>query len=298
MHIVITGSSGLIGTALKTALKTGDHDVTCVSRKRKGETSTWWDVPGQVMHLPQTPPVDAVIHLAGESIASGLWTASRKHRILRSRTQGTRLLCNTLASLTHKPDCLISASAIGFYGHQPEDALDESSPAGDGFLAEVCQAWEEATRPASDAGIRVVHARLGVVLDRQGGMLARMCLPFRLGLGGPLGHGQQMMSWISLTDLVRSFDFLLNHIDMQGPVNITAPNPVTNEAFTQALAHVLHRPAFFRVPTGAIKTLLGDFGRELLLASQHVTPEKLLHAGFDFNHRDIHTALEPLRLKT
>jgi uncharacterized protein (TIGR01777 family) len=298
MHILITGSSGLIGTAMQTALNASDHDVTCVSRQRTEKTPAWWDIEGQVMHVPQTPPVDAVIHLAGESIASGLWTASKKSRILSSRAQGTHLLCKTLASLTHKPDCLISASAIGFYGHQREGQLDESSTAGDGFLAEVCQAWEEATRPASDAGIRVVHARLGVVLDGQGGMLARMRLPFRLGLGGPLGHGQQMMSWVSLTDLVRSLDFILTHADIQGPVNITAPNPVTNQAFTQALAHVLNRPAFLRVPTLAISALLGDFGRELLLADQYVTPDKLLQAGFDFKHRDIHTALEQLLLKT
>jgi uncharacterized protein (TIGR01777 family) len=297
MHILITGSSGLIGTALNRSLHASNHGITCVSRKRDSGSPARWDIEGQVMHLPQTPPVDAVIHLAGESIASGLWTTSKKDRILTSRVEGTRLLCKTLASLSHKPDCLISASAIGFYGHQRHDQLNESSDAGHGFLAEVCQAWEEATRPAADAGIRVVHARLGVVLDGQGGMLARMRLPFRLGLGGPLGHGQQTMSWVSLTDLVRSFEYILTHADLQGPVNITAPNPVTNQAFTQALAHVLHRPAFLRVPTLAITTLLGDFGRELLLANQHVTPEKLLQAGFHFEHPNIHTALEHSLLK-
>jgi len=298
MHILITGSSGLIGAALKAALQTSPHNITCVTRDHTENSPAWWDIDGQVMHLPQTPPADAVIHLAGESIASGLWTASRKNRILNSRVEGTLLLCDTLASLKHKPECLISASAVGFYGHQSDDKLDESSPAGQGFLADVCQAWEEATRPASEAGIRVVHARLGVVLDKQGGMLARMLLPFRLGLGGPLGHGQQSMSWVSLTDLVRSFDFILNHPEVQGPVNITSPNPVTNQTFTQTLAHTLHRPAFFRVPKLAIDSLLGDFGRELLLANQHVTPEKLLSAGFKFEHPTIETSLQHLLLKS
>jgi uncharacterized protein (TIGR01777 family) len=298
MHILITGSSGLVGSALRDAFRTNDHDITCVSRQKTHNSLAWWNIEDQVMHLPPSPPVDAVIHLAGENIASGLWTASRKSRILNSRIEGTRLLCDTLASLKHKPQCLISASAVGFYGHQSDEKLDESSPAGHGFLADVCQRWEEATRPASDAGIRVVHARLGVVLDKQGGMLGRMLLPFRLGLGGPLGQGQQMMSWVSLTDLVRSFDFILNHADVQGPVNITSPNPVTNQAFTQALAHALHRPAIFRVPKLAIDSLLGDFGRELLLASQNVTPEKLLRAGFKFEHTTIETALNHLLLKS
>lgn len=294
MHILITGSSGLVGSALRDTFRTNNHHVTRVSRHKTQDNPAWWDIDDNIMHLPQTPPADAIIHLAGENIASGLWTASRKKRILNSRVEGTRLLCDTLASLEHKPECLISASAVGFYGHRSEGRLDESSPAGHGFLADVCQAWEEATRPASEAGIRVVHARLGVVLDKQGGMLGRMLLPFRLGLGGPLGHGQQTMSWISLTDLVRSFDFILNHPNVQGPVNITSPNPVTNQAFTQALAHTLHRPAVFRVPKLAIDSLLGDFGRELLLANQNVTPQKLLRAGFKFEYPTIETALNHL----
>jgi uncharacterized protein (TIGR01777 family) len=298
MHILITGASGLVGTALCDAFHTNNHNITRVSRHKPQDNAAWWDIDDKIMHLPQTPPADAVIHLAGENIASGLWTASRKKRILNSRIEGTRLLCDTLASLKHKPECLISASAVGFYGHQSDDKLNESSPAGRGFLADVCQGWEEATRPASDAGIRVVHARLGVVLDKQGGMLGRMLLPFRLGLGGPLGHGQQTMSWVSLTDLARSFDFILNHPDVTGPVNITSPNPVTNQAFTQALGRTLHRPTIFRVPKLAIDSLLGDFGRELLLASQNVTPEKLLGAGFKFEHAAIEMALKQLLLQT
>jgi uncharacterized protein (TIGR01777 family) len=297
VHILITGSSGLIGSALRVALRKEQHDITCMSRKKGPEGQVWWDIKNHVIHLPKNHPIDAVIHLAGENIAGGPWTATRKQRIGNSRIQGTTLLCEALASLEHKPNCLISASAVGFYGSQGAQKLDESSPAGQGFLAEVCQSWEKATDVATDAGIRVVQARLGVVLDKQGGMLPRMLLPFRLGLGGPLGHGQQVMSWVSLTDLIRSFDFILNHPDLQGPVNITSPNPVTNEAFTQALAQALHRPAYFRVPGLAIEWLLGDLGRQLLLASQNVLPQKLQDAGFKFNHKEIKPTLEHL-LKT
>jgi uncharacterized protein (TIGR01777 family) len=242
--------------------------------------------------------MDAVVHLAGENIARSRWTASQKQRIMTSRVQGTRLLCDTLASLEHKPACLISASAVGFYGNQGDRALDESSPAGQGFLAEVCQAWETATRPASDAGIRVVHARLGVVLDRRGGMLPRMLLPFRLGLGGPLSRGDQFMSWISMPDLIQCFDFILKHSELHGPVNFTSPNPVTNQTFTQALARTLHRPAILPIPGFAIKWLLGDLGRELLLAGQNVRPERLIHAGFAFRHKEIQPALEDILEKT
>ncbi|MCF7975329.1 MAG: TIGR01777 family oxidoreductase [Phycisphaerae bacterium] len=297
MHILITGSSGLVGSALGDALRRGRHDITSVSRQQQPSEPAFWDIDRQLIHLPQDHPIDAVIHLAGENIARSRWTASQKHRILTSRVQGTRLLCDTLASLEHKPECLISASAVGFYGNQNERALDESSPAGQGFLAEVCQAWETATRPASDAGIRVVHARLGVVLDRQGGMLPRMLLPFRLGLGGPLGHGRQYLSWISLTDVVQCFDFILNQSELQGPVNITSPNPVSNQTFTQALARALHRPAILRVPGFAIEWGLGDLGRELLLSGQNVLPKKLLQAGFEFKHREIQPTLEDILRK-
>ncbi len=294
MHILITGSSGLIGSALRAALRKEQHDVTCMSRTNPHEGQAWWDIEKQAIHLPENHPIDAVIHLAGENIAGGPWTAARKRRIQDSRTQGTALLCEALASLEHRPECLISASAVGFYGSQEPQTLDESSPAGQGFLAEVCQSWENATDAAAKADIRVVRARLGVVLDRQGGMLPRMLLPFRLGLGGPLGCGQQVMSWVSLTDLIRSFDFILHNPALQGPVNITSPNPVTNEVFTQALAQTLHRPALFRIPSLIIECVLGDLGRELLLASQHVSPTELQAAGFEFNHTEIRPTLEHL----
>jgi uncharacterized protein (TIGR01777 family) len=200
--------------------------------------------------------------------------------------------------LEQKPNCLISASAVGFYGNQETRTLSESSPAGRGYLADVCQSWENATRPASNAGIRVVHARFGVVLDRQGGILSRMLLPFRLGLGGPLGSGQQVMSWVSNEDVIRSMDFILHHPELTGPVNITSPNPVTNQVFTRALASALRRPALFRVPRFALECILGDLGRELLLASQNAIPRKLLDAGFEFNHKEIRPTLEHLILKT
>lgn len=297
MNILITGSSGLIGSALRAALRE-QHDVTCMSRKKPAEGQAWWDIKRHVIHLPENHPIDAVIHLAGENIAGGPWTATRKQSIQNSRIQGTTLLCEALASLERKPECLISASAVGFYGSQGPEKLDESSPAGQGFLAEVCQSWENATSSATDAGIRVVRARLGVVLDKHGGMLPRMLLPFRLALGGPLGHGRQVMSWVSLTDLIRSFDYILNNPDLQGPVNITSPNPVTNEVFTQALAQTLHRPALLRIPNLVIESLLGDLGHELLLASQYVCPEKLQASGFEFNHKEIAPTLEHLLQKS
>jgi len=298
MHILITGSSGLVGSALHAALSADNHHVTCLSRKRDQKPAAWWDIDDHLMHLPQDRPIDAVIHLAGENIAGGPWTAARKQRILHSRVQGTTLLCEALASLEQKPDCLISASAVGFFGNQGTRTLSESSPAGRGYLADVCQAWENATQLAQEAGIRVVHARLGVVLDRQGGMLSKMRLPFRLGLGGPLGTGQQVMSWVSNEDVIRSMDFILHHPELAGPVNITSPNPVTNQVFTQALASALRRPALFRVPRFALECLLGDLGRELLLASQNVTPQKLLDAGFEFKHKEIKPTLEHLILET
>lgn len=294
MHILITGASGLIGSALRDQWQADAHNVTCLSRDNRPEDDAWWDIEKQVLHLPENPPIDAVIHLAGENIAGGPWTQARRQRILDSRVEGTTLLCQTLASRKQKPQCLISASAVGFYGSQDATALDETSPAGSGFLAQVCQSWEEATQPAQDAGIHVVQARLGVVLARHGGMLSRMILPFRLGLGGPLGSGRQYMSWISIQDVVRSIDYILHHPEMSGPVNITAPNPVTNERFTRALASVLHRPALFRVPRFVLERILADLGRELLLASQNVTPQKLLDAGFEFQQTEINCALEHL----
>lgn len=294
MHILMTGGSGLIGSALQAALRANNHDITCVSRSNSEESDAWWDIENQRIHLPKNRPIHAAIHLAGENIAGGPWTAARKQRILNSRVQGTALLCKALASLEQKPTCLISASAVGFYGNQETRLLDESSPAGQGFLAHVCQSWEDAARPALDAGIRVAHTRLGVVLDRQGGMLSRMPLPFRLCLGGPLGSGQQVMSWVSIQDVTRSMDFILQHPELEGPINITSPNPVTNNVFTEALASVLHRPAPFRIPGFALEWMLADLARELLLSSQNAIPQRLLNAGFEFKHKDIKPTLEHL----
>jgi uncharacterized protein (TIGR01777 family) len=235
--------------------------------------------------------VDAVVHLAGESIAAGRWTAAVKERIRRSRVDGTRLLAETLARLERRPRVLVSASAVGYYGDRGDEPLTEESPPGVGFLADVARAWEAAADPARAVGIRVVHPRLGLVLAREGGALPRMALPFRLGLGGVIGSGRQYWSWIALPDAVRVIERALADATLAGPVNAVAPAPATNREFTRALGRVLGRPTLLPFPALGVRLLMGEMGRALLLGSARVLPRRLERAGFRFEHPELEGAL-------
>jgi hypothetical protein len=251
-------------------------------RRVPGPDEVRWDPAGGSIERAGLEGVDGVVHLAGESIASGPWTSARKRRIRDSRVEGTRLLADALVRLERRPAVLVSASAVGIYGHRGDEVLEESAAPGTGFLAEVGQAWEAATIPARESGIRVVLPRLGIVLSPSGGALARLIPLFRLGLGGRLGRGTQWMSWITLDDVVRVLIAALERPDLSGPLNTVAPGPVTNADFTRQLAAAVRRPACLDAPAPILELLLGEMAREVLLASQRVVPRALLDAGFDF----------------
>ncbi len=291
MKVVITGASGLIGSALSAALEAkGDQVIRLSRRPARGPSEKQWN--------PMTidPGVfegaDAVVHLAGESIAAGRWTPARKSRIVNSRVQGTQSVAISVARASSRPRVLISASAIGYYGSRGGEVLNENSAAGAGFLAETCRQWEAATQPAAEAGVRVVLVRTGLVLSKRGGALAKMLTPFRLGVGGRVGTGRQWWSWITLSDEVALMVHALVNESVTGPVNATAPNPVTNAEFTRVLAGVLRRPAIFPVPAFAVRLMFGEMGEELLLASQRVEPAAALASGFRFAHPQLRGALE------
>ena len=296
MHILVTGSTGLVGSTLIPALTTEGHRVSCLvrSKAKMGNRDTYWDPAAGELYSPGLEGLDAVVHLAGESIAGGRWTAARKARIRDSRIQGTRLLSQTLAQLARPPKVFISASAIGYYGDRADEILTEQSPPGSNFLAGVCREWESATEPAAQHGIRVVILRLGVVLSAKGGALAKMLTPFRMGVGGVVGSGKQYMSWIAIDDLVRVVIHALKTESLSGPTNAVAPNPVTNAEFTKTLGRTLRRPTIFPMPAFAARLALGEMADELLLASQRVVPSKLLASGFVFRHPGLESALADL----
>jgi uncharacterized protein (TIGR01777 family) len=260
-------------------------------REGGGEKDLSWRPDRGEIEERRLDGLDAVVHLAGESIAEGRWTAEKKARIRDSRVKGTRLLCEALARQPAPPKTLVSASAIGFYGSRGDEPLDEESPIGPGFLAEVCREWEAATRAAVERGIRVVPMRFGFVLSASGGGLAKMLPPFRIGVGGPIGSGRQHVSWIALDDLVAAIDHVIRTASLRGPVNGVAPNPVTNRELTKTLGRVLGRPAFLAMPTIAARIVFGEMGDELLLSSQRVAPKKLLASGFQFRWPTIEAAL-------
>ena len=293
MEVAVTGSSGLIGSALVRSLEADGHQVVPVVRRepRPGERAVAWDPTGGSIDADALEGVDAVVHLAGEGIAEKRWSAEQKRRILDSRTHGTVLLAGALAGLDRPPAVLLSGSAIGYYGDRGDEVLTEASPPGDIFLSEVCTAWEAAAQAAVDAGIRTAFLRTGIVLDAGGGALAKTLPLFKLGLGGRLGPGTQWWSWISLEDEVRAIRFLLES-DVAGPVNLTGPRPVTNAEFTKALGAVLGRPTVLPVPKLGPKLLLGgELAEQLLFASQRVQPAALEDAGFAFSHPDVEAAL-------
>ncbi len=282
MKVLISGSSGLIGSALTASLKADGHEVG---------------------RLPRTfeEPIDfcgvaAVVHLAGESIAAGRWTTAKKRCIEESRVAGTRQLAEQLAKSEMKPAVFICASAIGFYGDRPAETLDEASAAGSGFLPMVCKKWEAATRPAADAGIRTSWIRTGFVLSKKGGALKKMLPLFKMGGGGCLGDGRQYMSWISLQDEVRAIRFVIENQSLEGAINLTAPHPVSNLEFTKILGNILHRPGILPLPAFAVRLIFGEMGDALLLSDARVLPKKLIEAGFEFCHPDLQTALKDILL--
>jgi uncharacterized protein (TIGR01777 family) len=292
MTIAISGSTGLIGSAAIRALQQRGHAVRpIVRRAARADTEISWDPQRKTIDVTGLNGVDAVINLAGEPL-SQRWSDRVKQRIRESRVDGTATLARAIASLETKPAVMLSGSAIGIYGRQRGDeTLDESSRLGDDFLASVAKDWEAATKPAVDAGIRVVNLRTGLVVSPDGGALEKMLPPFRLGVGGRFGDGRQWMSWIALTDYVSALAFLLDAASIAGPVNLVAPNPVTNEEFTRVLGRVLRRPAIIHVPRAALTLALGEMAEATVLASQRVRPRRLLEAGFNFSLPTLEAAL-------
>ncbi|MGC2109985.1 MAG: TIGR01777 family oxidoreductase [Candidatus Korobacteraceae bacterium] len=292
MRVLISGASGLIGSALTRALKSQGHEPMALVRRAPAAGEVQWD-PRQPLDPANLAGVDAVVHLAGKNIA-GLWTEKFKREVLESRVLGTRTVATAVAESyrrTGQPRVLICASGAGYYGNRGDELLTEESSAGTGFLAEVSKQWEAATAPASEAGVRVVSLRIGLVLARDGGALKPMLLPFRLGLGGRVGSGKQYWSWIAFDDLIGAMTFALQQETLRGPVNAVGPAPARNEEFVRALGRALHRPTIFPLPTFVVRTLMGEMGEELLLTSARVLPAKLEAAGYKFQHAELYEAL-------
>jgi uncharacterized protein len=294
--ILVSGSSGLIGAALIPALKSSGYEITCLVRgTASSRDQIQWD-PAQPLVPESVSGFDAVVHLAGESIV-GRWTEAKKRRIRESRVKGTLRLAEALAQAPQRPRVLISASAIGYYGDRGEETLREDSASGSGFLPEVCREWEDATEPATKAGIRTAQMRFGLVLSRFGGALQKMLPPFRLGVGGNMGSGRQWWSWVDIDDLVGAVQHVIKTETLRGPVNVVGPSPVTNAEFTKTLASVLSRPAILPMPAFAARLVFGQMGDELLLASQRVEPAKLLASGYVFQKPDLRLALSAILKK-
>jgi uncharacterized protein (TIGR01777 family) len=290
-RIAITGATGLIGSHLTSYFEANGDTVLAVTRGEAGDDETvHWQPREDQIEAHKFEGVDAVIHLAGENLF-GLWTKSKKEAIVQSRTQGTDLIARTIAGLDDPPEVFVSASAVGYYGDTGDHVVDESSPPGDTFLAEVCKRWEEACEPAIDAGIRTVNPRLGVVLSPEGGALDTMLTPFKLGLGGKIGSGAQYMSWTVMDDVVRAIAFLVDHDELDGAFNVTSPNPVTNKELTKTLGKVLGRPTIFSVPSALVKLGAGKKGEEMLLNGQRAVPDRLNESGFEFRYPELEAAL-------
>ncbi len=296
--VAVSGSTGLIGKTLSQALREQGHTAVPIVRKppAKAERAIYWDQDANSLDATAIQGIDAVIHLAGESIV-GRWTPAKRKRILESRVNSTALIARTIAALPDKPRVMVSASAVGIFGDRGDTPLDDTAPsgkAGEGFLQQVCEQWEAAADPARAAGIRVVHPRIGMVLARDGGALPTMLTPFRFGLGGTLGDGSQWIGWLHLDDLVQILITCLHNTHLAGPVNAVAPNPVTNRELTKTLGRALHRPTILPVPRFGARLAFGNLADELLLASQRVVPRKLEAAGFTWQHPKLESALRDL----
>lgn len=294
MKVLVTGSSGLIGRALTASLEADGNTVLRLPRKPPSAGAPYWDPDRSIIALADIGDLDAVVHLAGDNISQGRWTAQKKARILGSRVSGTKLLAEHFAASRHKPKVFVSASAIGVYGDRGNELLDETSPPGKGFLADVGRQCEAACAAATEAGIRVVNLRLGIVLSEKGGALEKMLPPFKLGLGGVLGSGSQFFSWVSIADVVRMIRHVIAAESLSGPVNLVAPNAVTNLEFTKTLGQVLRRPTLLAIPAFAARLAFGEMADEALLSSTRVRPKKMLDSGYEFLHPDLAGALERL----
>jgi uncharacterized protein (TIGR01777 family) len=294
MRVLVSGGSGLVGTALARALTNDRQTVGTLTRRAGAPGHVRWDPAAGMVDaeaLAEFSP-DAVVHLAGENIGGGRWTPARKQAIRESRVGGTSLLAGALAAMARPPKVFVSASAVGYYGNRPDGTLTEAGAPGRGFLADTCRAWEAAASAPAARGTRVVLLRIGMVLSGHGGALARMAPIFRIGLGGRLGSGRQYMSWIALPDLVAAIRHILSHDSISGPVNATAPTPVTNAEFTRALGRALSRPTLFPVPAPVLRLLLGEMADALLLSGARVVPERLVESGFTFRYPVLEPALK------
>lgn len=292
MRVAITGSTGLVGSALVEALKANGHTVSRILREQRklGPDDVFWNPDTAYVDTIKLEGTDAIVHLAGENI-SAPWTPDQKRHIHFSRLRGTQLISEAARTLKRPLQALVSASAIGWYGSRGDEVLREDSQPGKGFLPDVCRDWEGATEVAARAGIRVVFPRIGIVLSHKGGALAKMLLPFRMGVGGKIGSGRQYMSWVSLDDVVGSIIYAINTPSLQGPMNVVSPAPATNAEFTRTLGKVLHRPTIAPLPGFVVKLLFGEMGETLLLGSQRVEPARLLAAGYQFKYPALEAAL-------
>lgn len=291
MKIAIAGASGLVGTALMPALAAQGNEVTRLVRTAARAGEIEWHPNKAEVSAVSLEGFDIIINLAGENIAGGRWTDEQKRKIRDSRVNGTHLLSEAIAKMERKPRAFICASATGIYGDRDDEVLDEQSDSGGGFLAGVCREWEMACDLAVKAGVRVVHLRFGPILAREGGMLAKLLTPFKMGMGGKVGSGRQFISWVSLEDSVNAILLAINDESIRGPLNVVSPNPVTNEEFTKTLGHVLNRPTALAMPAFAARLAFGEMADEMLLVSQRVMPKRLAAAGFEFAHPDLESAL-------
>lgn len=294
MRVLISGATGYVGSHLVPFLRERGYVVGRLTRTPTQTEDIAWNPSQGKIETANLQPLDAVVHLAGENISDGRWTNAKKQRIRDSRVKSTHVLSETLASLTHRPQVFISASAVGYYGDRGDQILTEENGSGEGFLADVCRQWEAATQPAAQAGIRTVYLRNGLVLAGDGGALSKMLLPFKLGLGGPVGSGQQYWSWISITDWLHIILHCFTIETLSGPVNATAPHPARNLEFTHALGRMLNRPTVVPVPEFALRFALGEMADELLFASARVTPARLQASGYEFTHATLDEALRDL----
>ena len=290
MKILIAGASGLVGSALIPALQADGDVVTRLVRSSPRPGEIEWHPNHDRIDGVRLEGFDAVINLAGENIAEGRWTEETKRRIRDSRVYGTHLLSEAMVNLPSPPKVFLCASATGFYGDRGDEMLDEESESGGGFLAGVCREWEKATEPATKAGVRVVNLRFGPILSDKGGMLAKMLTPVKLGLAGKIGSGKQFISWIAIDDVVGAIKLALKNDSLRGPLNVVAPNPVTNEAFTKTLGHVVSRPTVMAMPAFAARLAFGEMADEMLLVSQQVVPKKLEAAGYEFKYPNLEAA--------
>ncbi len=291
MKVLIAGASGLVGSALIPALEADSAEITRLVRSSPKPGEVEWHPNHDEMDSASLEGFDAVINLAGENIAAGRWSEDQKRRIHDSRVNGTHLLSEAMARLTNQPRVFLCASATGFYGDRDDEVLDEHSDSGGGFLAGVCREWEQATEPAANAGVRVVNLRFGPILAREGGMLAKLLTPFKMGIGGKVGSGKQIVSWVAIDDAIGAVKLALADETFRGPLNVVSPNPVTNEAFTKTLGHVLSRPTALAIPAFAARLAFGEMADEMLLTSQHVVPKRLMDAGYEFKYPELEGAL-------